>query len=333
MISDVSLPHQALSRRAILAAAAAAPFGKASASAVPVFKLGLLPLGTAAWEASVIKAQGLDAAFGVRLETVPLASNEAARIAFVSGSVDSIVSDLIFAARLRAEGKKVRFLPYSSSEGGVMVAAGSPLTSIEGLAGKAIGVAGGPLDKNWILLRAAALRQGKLDLQTQASPVFAAPPLLAAKLERGELDAALLYWNFCARLEAKGLRQLISTQSITAALGVPGKVALLGYLVHEDADPLALGGFARASRAAKEMMAVRPEAWTAIRPLMEAPDEKSFESLKQAFRAGIPHRSRDAEIADASALFALLAKLGGETLTGAAKSLPEGLYVDQTLFG
>jgi len=40
-----------------------------------------------------------------------------------------------------------------------------------------------------------------------------------------------------------------------------------------------------------------------------------------------------AEIADATSLFALLAKLGGENLTGAAKSLPEGLYVDQALYG
>jgi NitT/TauT family transport system substrate-binding protein len=66
---------------------------------------------------------------------------------------------------------------------------------------------------------------------------------------------------------------------------------------------------------------------------MEAPDQSAFDSLKHAFISGIPNRPRDAEIADASALFALLAKLGGENLTGAAKSLPEGLYVDQALYG
>jgi len=163
--------------------------------------------------------------------------------------------------------------------------------------------------------------------------VFGAPPLLSSKLERGEIDAALLFWNFCARLQAKGFRQLTSTQEITASLGIPGKVALLGYLVHEDADPAALAGFAKASRAAKVLLASQPEAWTGLRPLMEAPDQAAFEALKQAFISGIPNRPREVEIADAAALFALLAKLGGESLTGSAKSLPEGLYVDQALYG
>jgi NitT/TauT family transport system substrate-binding protein len=330
---STTLPFTA-SRRAILAGAAAS-FATAprALAATPAFRLGTLPLGTATWEADTITRNGLDRAAGVTLDVVKLASNEAARIAFISGSVDTIVGDLIFAARLRAEGKRVRFLPYSSSEGGVMVAGASPVTSIEALRGKSIGVAGGPLDKSWILLRAAALRGG-LDLAKDAKPVFGAPPLLSAKLEGGELDAALLYWNFCARLAAKGFREMASAQSIVSSLGAgDGKVALLGYLLRDNADPQALHGFAKASRAAKAMLASDSKAWTALRPIMEAPDEATFEALRQAFIDGIPRRPRDMEIADAAALFALLAKLGGEPLVGAAKSLPDGLYVDQALYG
>ncbi|WP_246725359.1 ABC transporter substrate-binding protein, partial [Beijerinckia sp. L45] len=288
---------------------------------------------TATWEAEIIKAQGFDAAGGVRLDVVKLASNEAARIAFVSGAVDTIVSDLIFAARLRAEGKRVRFLPYSASEGGVMVAGGSPITAIENLAGKTIGIAGGPLDKNWILLRAAVLQHSQLDLQKDAKPVFGAPPLLATKLEHGELDAALLYWNFCARLQAKGFRELTGVQALATTLGVRGKVALLGYLVHEDVDPVALAAFAKASRAAKQRLATETGAWDTLRPMMEAADTPTFEALRQAFIDGIPHQPRAIEIADATQLFALLVKLGGETLVGTATSLPEGLYVDQAVYG
>jgi NitT/TauT family transport system substrate-binding protein len=66
---------------------------------------------------------------------------------------------------------------------------------------------------------------------------------------------------------------------------------------------------------------------------MDAPDQSTFEALKKAFIAGIPHRPRAAEIADATALFALLAKLGGEALVGPARSLPDGLYVDQAVYG
>ena len=330
-------PFPPIARRAVLAAGAASllatlPTARVGAATRPVIKLGILPLGTATWEAQAIAANGFDAAAGIQLEVVKLASNEAARIAFVSGAVDTIVGDLIFAARLRAEGKPVQFLPYSSSEGGVMVAGTSPVTELGGLRGRKIGVAGGPLDKGWILLRAAALKEG-LDLQKDAKPVFGAPPLLANQLERGELDAALMYWNYCARLRAKGFRQVTGAQAIVRSLGVTGDVALLGYLLHADGDRVALAGLGKASRAAKTLLATRAEAWAGLRPLMEAPDQPTFEALRQAFIEGIPRRPRDAEIADATALFSLLVQLGGEPLVGAAKSLPQGLYADQAIYG
>ncbi len=85
-----------------------------------------------------------------------------------------------------------------------MVPAGSPITDLKGLSGKRHGVAGGALDKNWILLKAQGPETAGLDLESAAQIAYGAPPLLAQKLESGELDAALLYWQFCARLEAKG---------------------------------------------------------------------------------------------------------------------------------
>ncbi len=53
------------------------------------------------------------------------------------------------------------------------------------------------------------------------------------KLESGELDAALLYWTFCARLEARGFRRLIGADGIAEAFGVTGPIALLGYVFDE----------------------------------------------------------------------------------------------------
>lgn len=337
MIGAMLFPFQdstGPSRRAVLAGfAALAATSRAASAAVPVIKLGTLPLGTATWEAAVIKDRKLDAANGVSLDVVKLATNEAARIAFIGRSVDTIVGDLIFAARLRAEGKNIHYLPYSTAEGGLMVPKGSAVTDLAALKGKSIGIAGGPLDKNWILLRAAALEKAKLDLEHEAKPVFGAPPLLSAKLEQGELDSALLYWNFCARLEAKGFKQVTNAQALAGTLGAPGKVAMIGYLFHEETDPAAVLGFAKASRVAKALLASQPDAWEPLRRLMEAQDDATFDVLRQGFVSGIPQAPRATEIADAKALFALLAKLGGERLVGPAKSLPEGLYVDQPVYG
>ena len=305
---------------------------RAAADSVPVFKVGTLPFGTVNWAIQTLLDNKLDAANGIKVDGVPLASMEASRVAFLSGSVDTAVNDLLFAARLKAEGKPILFLPFSSTEGALMVAAASPIKTIGDLKGRSIGVGGGPLDKNWLLLRAAAQKDG-LDLARDAHPVFGATPLLSAKVESGELDCGLLYWNYCARLQAKGYRQVTSIEEIAASLGAKGKVSLGGFLFQESADPGTLRSFAKALHETLHLMETNPAVWLKIRPLMEAPDEATFNDLKQAFLRGIPHKGRDEEIADTGSLYAIVAKLGGAALVGSATSLPADIYVDQAIYG
>jgi NitT/TauT family transport system substrate-binding protein len=299
-----------------------------AASPVDV-RVGVLQFGTVSWEIDAIRKNGLDAKRGIRVQPVPLASNEAARIAFQAGNVDTIVTDLLLAARLRAEGTKVVYLPFSASEGALMVPPASPISGVTDLAGKRIGVAGGALDKSWLLLQAYAKREAKLDLASSANPVFGAPPLLAEKLRSGEFDAALLYWNYCARLEPAGFRRLIGVDRLTAAFGAEEQVALLGYIFSEDfgaRQGKALEGFAAASTEAKQLLAASETAWDAVRPLMRVDDDDTFAAMRRGFIEGIPNRALADEQADAARLYAVLAELGGERLIGPAKSLPPGLY-------
>lgn len=327
------IPTFSISRRSALAGTAAVLLAsQARAEDRPKLRVGTLPFGSVHWGIATIIDNGLDKAAGITVEDVPLASNEAARIGFLSGSVDTIVTDLLFAARLRAEGKPVTFLPYSTSEGSLVVKANSPIKTIADLKGKSIGIAGGSLDKSWLLLQAAAKKQG-LDLTTQAKPVFGAPPLLSLKLESGELDAGLLYWTYVARLAAQDYRTVISVEAIADSLGAKGPIAFTGF-VFKDTTPVAtLSAFGKAERRAEAMMADDPAVWTKLRPLMKAPDDKTFIALKTAFQRGIPHQSRDDEIAEAKAFYATLAAIGGPALVGKAMTLPDGLYVDQKIYG
>ncbi|GJD55669.1 ABC transporter substrate-binding protein [Methylobacterium dankookense] len=323
-----------LSRRGLLAGAlagAAALSARPGSAAAPSFRLGSLPFGTVAWEAAVIKARGLDTANGFELDVVKLAGNDAARIAFMGGQVDAIVGDLLWAARLGNEGRALRFIPYSTTEGAVMVPGDSPIRSLKDLAGKRLGVAGGPLDKNWLLLKAQARDAADLDLETKAELAYGAPPLITLKLEQGALDAALTYWTYCARLEAKGFRRLVGADDIMRAFGASGAVALIGYLVDGAAvqqKPEVVAGFARASRAAKDILASDPKAWEIVRPLMTAEDEPTFEALKRDFLAGIPRRTIAEERVDGERLYAVMQRLGGERLVGAGTALPPDLYFD-----
>ncbi len=323
-----------LSRRALLATALVCPLPAVMTSAraaSATIKVGTLPFGTAGWEVAIIKARKLDEANGFTLQPVKLAGNDAARIAFQGGQVDTIVGDLIWAARMSGEGRPVKFTPYSTTEGALMVPPGSPITSLKDLSGKRLGVAGGALDKNWLLLKAQAREAAGLDLETGTQLAFGAPPLLAQKLESGELDASLLYWMNCARLEAKGFTRLVGADDIMRALGAQGAVSLIGYLfagATVSANEAAVRGFVQASRAAKDVLATEPEAWNIVRPLMAAEDDTTFETLKRNFLAGIPRRPVEAERADGERMFEALARLGGESLVGANKTLPQDLYLD-----
>jgi NitT/TauT family transport system substrate-binding protein len=251
--------------------------------------------------------------------------------AMIGGSIDMLATGAVisnFPARGQGRMFLVNNVEFATAQ--LWVREDMGVKSFADLKGKRIGVAGGALDKSWLLLRAHAAERFGLDLAEHASPVFGAPPLLAEKLAAGELDAGLLYWNFCARLEAKGFRRLVGAGEIARSFGLTGEIALLGYVFDEAfaSDAARLAAFAAASRDAKARLASSDAAWKSLRPLMAAEDEATFEALKRAFLAGIPSRPVAAERADAERLYAVLARIGGEKLVGPAKTLPPGLYWD-----
>ena len=175
-----------------------------------------------------------------------------------------------------------------------MVPPDSPIKTLADLKGKKLGVAGGPIDKSWLLIVAYALRTANLDLRTETRQVFGAPPLLAEKAKQGEIDAVLNFWPYAARLEAAGFTQLIGIEDVVSELGAKGEVAMVGYVFSEawaKENLKAVDGFLRAAAKADELLATSNEAWDAIRPLMRAEDEATFEALWRRYREGIPERS------------------------------------------
>ena len=211
----------------------------------------------------MIKARGLDKAANLDIETTELASTEAGKIALEGGAADMIVGDWLWAARERALGDKLLFTPYSTALGAVMAPKDSPIHGVADLAGKSIGVAGGPLDKSWLLLRAAALGEGD-DLTKDARPSYGAPPLIAEKLAQGETETALEFWNFAADLEGRGFRRAIEMADVEKALGATGPVAMIGYVFSESfaaSHKDALKRFFAAAAEARKIMAEDPSAW------------------------------------------------------------------------
>ncbi|HXY58417.1 MAG TPA: ABC transporter substrate-binding protein [Methylocystis sp.] len=303
----------------------------APACAADALRLAIQATGTTAWELAVVSAFSLDQEAGLELKVNELASTEAGKIALVSDGADVIVSDWLFVARERAGGGKLTLYPVSTAIGAVMTRA-QEIKFVADLSGKKLGVAGGALDKSWLLLKAYALEKG-VDLEKTSTIVYGAPPLLAAKAEQGELDAVLEFWNFALDLEAKGFRAAIDMREVEQALGAKAAPVVTGYVFDEAfaaSHRQALSRFFAMMRKARALIATNDEAWRAAAARISTKDKTALDLYRKHYVEGAPTGSLAEQEADAATLFQTLEKLGGETLVGAAKTFdPKTFYRDE----
>jgi NitT/TauT family transport system substrate-binding protein len=299
-----------------------------TASAADRIRVAVQRTGTLGWELDVLKTHGLDRKANLEIQAIELASPEAGKIAIKGGSADLLLSDWLWVARERALGDNLVFYPSSSTVGAVMVPANSTIRSVADLRGKKIAIAGGPLDKSWLLLQGLA-RRSNLDLRRQASIVYGAPPLLSEKAVQGEHDATLTFWNFCADLEGKGFKRAIVVDEVMKQLGAKAAVAILGF-TFEGAwaakNKSTIDRFLEAMGQAKEILASTESEWQRLAPRIGVSDPKALAIYRQRYSEGIVRRSIAEEEADARALYGVLAEVGGPELLGPGRELDRGTF-------
>lgn len=301
----------------------------ASAQDLPQLRVAVLEIGTVNWELDTIQRLGLDRANGFELVVQGYAGGDASRVAFQGGEADAVVADWIWTARQRAAGKDFTTFPYSTAVGGLVVPEESTVETLSDLGGTQIGIAGGPLDKSWLILRAYAAQEYGFDLAEMTEQVYGAPPLIFKAGLAGDVAGAVNFWHFMAKMKSSGMRQIISVSDAAAGLGLDPATPLLGYVVKDayvETNAQVVAGFYAASRAAKQILATDDAAWEALRPRMNARSDAQFIALRDDWRAGIPPAGAIDEAA-ANAMLALMAELGGEALVGEAKTLPAGTFL------
>jgi len=299
-----------------------------AAEPVPL-RLGLVSFGSGAWLVDVMRRHDLPAGHGLDVQTVGMANPAAGEVALGAGGVDAILSDWLWVARQRAAGQRLVFIPDSSAVGEVLASATSGINSLSDLNGKRLGVAGGPSDKSWLLLRAYSRRQLGYDLADKVQQVYAAPPVLSQELAAGRVDAVLTFWPYAARLAAGGMRRVVGMDEVIKGLGFVRPVPMMGFAFREDwlaAHPGALARFIAAKAEAERMMASDDGEWDHLRPLTGAENDAVLTGLRDRYRAGIQGADQSGIPAQAAALYAQLAAIGGAELTGGAASLPEGTF-------
>lgn len=289
-----------------------------------------MQFGTVNWQLDVIRHHKLDEKHGFRLKIVPVASKNAAAVALQGGGADIIVGDWFWVARNLSEGRRFAFAPYSLAAGGVITKKDSDINEVADLKGKKLGIAGGKIDKSWLLVRAWGISSLGMDLINKVRPAYGAPPLLSRLFERGELDAVLTFWHYQARLLAKGdSRQILAVKTLLGELGIPPDLPINGWIFAVDwatANPELINGFLLASREAAEIMRTSDAEWQRLKKRMKAEEKAAFEVLKTEYRRGIPRRFGKTEVEGAVRLFGILRGLGGSDLVGRAKMLPEHTF-------
>jgi NitT/TauT family transport system substrate-binding protein len=304
-----------------------ASFGAANAKADRI-RVAVQKTGTLAWELDVIKRHGIERKLDLIIDTLELASTEAGKVALKGGSVDLILSDWLWVARERSLGDTLVFYPASTALGAVMTPAQSSIRSVLDLKDKKLAIAGGPLDKSWLLLQAFALRAG-IDLRKQAVIVYGAPPLLSQKALQGETDATLTYWNFCAELENRGFSRAIAMENVIRGLGAKGPVAIVGYAFDGNwasRNTSTVERFLAAVHQAKEILAGSETEWQRLAANLSLSDANAVAIYRQRYSEGVLRRPLSEEEADARALYLVLADIGGTQLVGAARVLPPGTF-------
>jgi NitT/TauT family transport system substrate-binding protein len=312
-----------------LAVVAALAFAVPAMAAEPAVRVGVLKFGTVNWELDVLRHHGLDRRHGVKAEVLELTGKDATAVALQGGAADVIVTDWIWVSYRRRAGADFTFVTHSHTVGGLMVRPDAGIATLADLKGRRIGIAGGPVDKSWLLLRAYGRRTLGLDLATAAEPGFAAPPLLNHMMQRGDLPAVLNFWHYNARLAASGVRELIAVADMLPALGIKQSPPLLGWVFSEAwaaRNAAAIDGFLKASRDAKQLLATSDAEWDRIRALTQAEDDATFKALRAAYRQGVALDSQGDPSGAAGAILRILAEFGDADTLGSAAGLAPGTF-------
>ncbi len=296
---------------------------------VPQLRVGVLEFGSVGWEIDTVQRLGLASKHGIRLEVVPLASENAMKVALLSGSVDLVVSDWFWVAALRSRGQNYQFVPFSRAVGEVVANPKAGIHSLADLNGKRFGVAGGPVDKSWLIARAYARKTYGIDLQTAAKPQFAAAPLLNHLMLDGELPAAINFWQYSSRLVAQGMQPVMTVAQMLKGLGVKTDPPLLGWVfsqrwaaTHGDAPR----AFIAATYDAKQALASSDAAWQPLRSKVEPENDAVFAAIRQGYRDGIVSHFGAPEIEAAGQLFHLVAEESHGELTDGKSELPADVF-------
>lgn len=252
--------------RSIIAAAVLVTCGTAHAQVK--IQIGDLAQSLNEIGSRVIIDQGLDKKYGFAAEYRAYPTLDGLFTAIRGKDVDIGFGGWTAIAQFRGKGIPVTMV-FPVGRGvtvDVIVPAASPIKSIAELKGKKVGSFAGAAGTATVLFRVIASKFHGFDPGKTGDLQFAGPGLLPALLEKGEIDAAVMFDPLAAKLEGSGKFRSIGNLADAYKAGTGDDFLWIGYSTNDDfiaAQPEAIKNFTRAWLEAIEYIKKNPEVFEA----------------------------------------------------------------------
>ena len=303
----------------------------------PVLRARFEENGSPRYVLYTIKKFGLDHDAGFHLDVELVADDieddlETVEAKLQHGDADLIDIDYVSTARERADGAPiVGIYPYGRTVGGLVVPNDSPIEGIADLAGHRVGVVR-RLDKNWILTRAACRASHDYDPDEDAEVIEAGSKSgLTAMLERGEVDAALQFWQLIPAIVDGGeYREVLPMSELVQRLSATDeKIPVSTFLTTEsylEDNPEAIRGFREAYREAVDRLQRDDDLWRELgAEMMDGADEAVVTAVRDGWREMVVRDWNDETVAGMHRLFEHLHDVAGTDVLG-VDHIPDGTF-------
>src|SRR5258708_8247767 len=208
--------------------------------------------------------QGIDRKYGIAAEYRAYPTLDGLFTAIRGKEVDVGFGGWTAIAQFRGKGFPVTMI-FPVGRGvtvDVIVPTASPIKSMADLKGKKVGTFAGAAGTATGLFRVIASTFYAFDPGKTGDLQFAAPALLPALLDKGELDAAVMFDPLPAKLEGAGKYRSIGNLADAYKAGTGDDFLWIGYSTNHDfmhSDPAALPTFTRACLAPGDYLKTHPD--------------------------------------------------------------------------
>ncbi len=281
--------------------------------------------GTNAFAVYTMRKFNLDKKHGFQLAAMPVGTSQSAMTMLQAGGADMVVSDLMVLASLRNGGVHlIAVVPMFRWGDHIIVPTDSPIHTLGDLRGKIFGT-DSRNDTTWFVIKAAALKQYHLDLDTDATIQAGGISLLRGLAEQGRLDATFMYNNITPAMTVTGkFRVLYQMRDLISMIGLDGDVPFLFHSVSEayaTAHPANVRAYLAAYRDAIEILNKDDDLWMEQGRRMKMSDD-AIPPLRDEMRQDLMSRFEPTTEAAVRNIFDVLLATAGEKALGMSK-LPD----------